>query len=179
MIGELVAMRADIEGLKSAFGHALKVGPVEQIDAAKGYRVKLGEGPDGPYLSPWYPHPESGGANSTWIPLSQGQVVGVLCPNGDPRQGILVRGGFSGVHPPISTDTDEVRLQMVGVTISVKGGAVSISADGPVTVDAPEVNLGGEGGKPVARVGDTVEIGSGSSAGAWPIVKGSDVVKAV
>jgi phage baseplate assembly protein V len=41
-----------------------------------------------------------------------------------------------------------------------------------------EVALGSNGGKPVARIGDHVEITSGSSRGRWPIVSGASQVTA-
>ena len=41
-----------------------------------------------------------------------------------------------------------------------------------------DVDLGGSGGQPVARVGDKVEITAGTSAGQWPIISGSGKVKA-
>lgn len=172
MIRELLAMKADLEELKTSFGAALRVGPVAVVDAQKGFRVKWGEGEDGPFLSPWYPHPESGGATSTWAPLSEGQIVGILNPDGDPRQGILVRGGFSGLNPPPSQDLSENVFAFGGVRIEIKEG-------GTVIVHAQKIELGGLGGKPVARIGDLVEVASGSSAGKWPIVEGSSVVNAV
>lgn len=177
----LAQMRGDIEELKTAFGSALRVAPVAVVDPVKGFRVSWGEDPDGgAFLSPWYPHPESGGATSTWAPLSVGQVVGVINPDGDPRQGILLRGGFSGKNPAPSQNLDENLYRFGGVSISVlASGAVLLEAKGAVTITAPQVNLGGEGGSPVARVGDLVEVGSGSSAGRWPIVTGSGVVSAV
>jgi phage baseplate assembly protein V len=45
-----------------------------------------------------------------------------------------------------------------------------------VLVDSDDVHLGGENGERVARVGDRVQVGSGSSAGLWPIVEGSSKV---
>lgn len=130
VVDVLVGTKVDIEMLKTAFGNALKVGPVEVIDAKKGYRLKLGDGPDGqPFLSPWYPHPESGGATGTWAPLSKGQVVGVMNPNGDPRQGVLIRGGFSGINPPISENLGENKLQFGGVTITIAAGKITIEGD--------------------------------------------------
>ncbi len=129
MIDAFLGLKIDVEMLKTAFGNALKVGPVEDVDAEKGYRLKLGEGPDGPFLSPWYPHPESGGATGTWAPLSKGQIVGVINPGGDPRQGVLIRGGFSGDNPPISQSLDENRFQFGGVTITIAGGKLTIDGD--------------------------------------------------
>lgn len=181
MISEILAQRADIEQLKSLFGRALKVGPVEVVDAKLGFRIKLGTDAQGkPFLSPFYPHPESGGATSTWAPLSKGQIVGVINPGGDPRQGVLLRGGFSDANPPPSESLDENKFDFGGVTITIgTGGNVVIDAPGKVVVNSPNIELGGEGGPPVARIGDLVKVGSGSSAGSWPIVSGSDVVRAV
>lgn len=181
MISEIIAQRADIEQLKTVFGRALRVGPVEVVDPVKGFRISYGNGSGGePFLSPFYPHPESGGATSTWAPLSKGQVVGVINPGGDPRQGILLRGGFSADNPAPSQSLDENVLAFGGVKLTLhKDGTVTIDAASAVTVNAPQVNLGGEGGKPVARIGDKVAVGSGSSAGQWPIVEGSSAVSAV
>lgn len=130
MIDAFIGLKIDVEMLKTAFGNALKVGPVEEVDAQKGYRLKLGEGPDGtPFLSPWYPHPESGGATGTWAPLSKGQIVGVINPGGDPRQGVLIRGGFSDANPPISQSLDENKVSFGGVTITLAGGKMTIDGD--------------------------------------------------
>ncbi len=121
MFRDLLAMKIDIEMLKTAFGKSLKVGPIEQIDAKKGYRIKLGEDENGePFLSPWYPHPESGGATSTWAPLSKGQIVGMINPTGDARQGILLRGGFSDINRPPSADLLASVLKAFGVTVTVR-----------------------------------------------------------
>lgn len=181
MISEILAQRADIEQLKTIFGRMLRVGPVEVVDPVKGFRIKWGNGADGePFLSPFYPHPESGGATSTWAPLSKGQIVGVINPEGDPRQGVLLRGGFSDENPPPSGSLAENVFRFGGVTLTIgEDGALTIDAAVAVTVNAPQIDLGGAGGKPVARIGDKVNVGSGSSAGLWPIVEGSSVVNAV
>lgn len=72
-----------------------------------------------------------------------------------------------------------------GANVSVTGGDdVEISAGSNVTINAganavingEDLALGGVGGPRVARVGDLVNVGSGSSAGTWPIVSGSDKV---
>lgn len=54
-----------------------------------------------------------------------------------------------------------------------------IEAEAPkVVVLSDDVHLGAEGGPKVARIGDRVQVSSGSSAGLWPIVEGSDKVAA-
>ena len=64
--------------------------------------------------------------------------------------------------------------------ISLKlGSAELLVEDGQITLNAAAVLLGPEGDrKKVARVGDHVQVDTGSSAGSWPIVEGSDAVKA-
>ena len=48
-----------------------------------------------------------------------------------------------------------------------------------VVVESDDISFGGEGGAKVARIGDRVNVGSGSSSGLWPIVEGSDKVKSL
>lgn len=58
---------------------------------------------------------------------------------------------------------DGVSIDAAGGDISLTGGAITLT--GAITLDGP-VNLGGEGGQPVARVGDDVvggKITTGSS----------------
>lgn len=128
MIREFVSLNADVEALKNAFGRLAKVGAVEELDPEKGYRLKLGERPDGrPFLSPWYPHPETG---KTSVPLKKGQIVGVLNPSGDPRQGILIRGGYSDEHSSPNKDLLANVFEDAGVRITVADGALVIEAGG-------------------------------------------------
>lgn len=177
MIREFIALSADVEALKNAFGRAIRVGPVALVDKEKGYRLKLGEAPDGqPFLSPWYPHPETG---KTSVPLKVGQVVGVINPAGDPRQGVLIRGGYSDGQPSPNEDMEANVFEDANVRVEVSGGVVRVTAATSVVIDAPDVSLGGTGGKRVARVGDRVHVQAGSSTGFWPIVEGSSVVTAV
>ena len=133
MFSEFARLAADLQMLKTAVGNMLKVGPIEEIDAEKGYRLKLGTAPDGsPYLSPWYPHPEAGGDAKSWVPLSKGQVVGVLNPSGDPRQGTLLRSGFSDKFPQPSTDLAENKFTYGNVAVRVLEDSFQVSVGGTV-----------------------------------------------
>lgn len=154
MIRDLLGMKIDIEMLKNAFGKSLKVGPVAAVDAQKGYRIKFGEDENGqPFLSPWYPHPESGGNSSTWMPLSVGQTVGMINPNGDPRQGLLIRGGFSDSNQPPSGDLLANVFKAFGISATVKDGVVTI--DGNLVVNGNADFKGGHVRHNDADIGDT------------------------
>lgn len=151
MFDVIVGTKLDLEMLKTAFANALKVGPVAEVDPAKGYRLDLGTASGGGrHLSPWYPHPESGGATRTWMPLSKGQIVGVMNPAGDPRKGVLFRAGFSGQAPPPSQDLGEnvftlgaVRVSITGDTITATIGdtIITIAAD-RIVMDAGRIDIG-------------------------------------
>lgn len=154
----ILGMALDVAMLKTAFGNAIKVGPVAVIDADKGYRMQIGGTDDQPFLSPWYPHPETG---KTSVPLKVGQVVGMLNPGGDPRRGILMRGGYSNEHGSPNADMEANVFSDAGVTVTVAGGAMVISAGG-VTVTVSGAGLAVEGGAVTHNgqdIGDTHKHG--------------------
>lgn len=64
-----------------------------------------------------------------------------------------------------------------GQKIVLKRDQILVEAP-KVVVQSDDISLGGEGGQRVARVGDLVRVGSGSSAGDWQIISGSDKVTA-
>ena len=73
----------------------------------------------------------------------------------------------------------------LGQIIKLARDGIEIETRADVTVTAPrveiaaqEIDLGGGAEAGVARIGDMVEVGAGSSAGRWPIVSGSGKVKA-
>lgn len=70
------------------------------------------------------------------------------------------------------------------ININAPNGTVNIDAGtGAVNIDGGNIKIDGTGtvkiqddhggSQPIARVGDLVEVGAGSSAGTWPIVTGS------
>ena len=54
---------------------------------------------------------------------------------------------------------------------------ITVRSEARVIVECDDVHLGAEDGPRVARIGDRVQVGSGSSAGLWPIVEGSAKVR--
>lgn len=139
----IVGMALDVAMLKTAFGNAIKAGPVAEVDKAKGYRIRLGGSDEKPFLSPWYPHPETG---KTSVPLKVGQVVGIINPSGDPRKGFLLRGGYSADHASPNEDMAANVFSDAGVTVKVANGALTIAAGG-VTVEISGAGLTVNGGE--------------------------------
>lgn len=180
------------------------IGRVSQVDHEKArYRVKSGN-----TETDWIPFVQRrAGGTKTYESLDVGEQVMVLAPSGDLAQGVII-GALStdetqpadkgNIHRTVYPDgtvvdyDDEAKSYLVtvaeggAINMSVAGGGVNITCENAVvnasaeaTINSPSVNLGGPGGKPVARIGDLVNVGSGSSTGLWPIVEGSSVVKAV
>lgn len=127
MIDQILNMKGEIEELKSVVLNQFQIGPVEEIDAEKGYRLKLGEDDDGPYLSPWIPHPEDGKSS---VPLKKGQIVGVPKVGGDARQALMIRGGYSDDLPSPNSNMNANVFEDAGVRIELVDGALLITIDG-------------------------------------------------
>lgn len=118
----------DVHMLKSAFSRMVKEGAVEEIDAEKGYRIRLGEGADGqPYLSGWVPHPETG---KTSVPLKKGQRVALLSPGGDIRQALLLRSGYSDEHASPNSNIEANVFEDAGVRAEVADGKLTVTIGG-------------------------------------------------
>lgn len=143
----------DVHMLKSAFSRVVKEGSVEEIDASKGYRVKLGEGTDGqPYLSGWLPFPEG---SKTSVPLKKGQNVVLLSPGGDIRQALMLRGGYSDALPSPNDNMEANVFEDAGVraviadsklTVTIGGASFEFSGNGlTMTVSGATFGFTGAG----------------------------------
>lgn len=110
------------------------------------------------------------------VALKEGEVV-VWSAHG---QTVWLRedGGIS-----INVPGGDLNVVAPEANISVAGDA-TLTAGGRVDLTAPEVSVNGTLGvgtgdrQPVARIGDLVNVGSGSSAGLWPIVSGAQDMEA-
>jgi phage baseplate assembly protein V len=60
-----------------------------------------------------------------------------------------------------------------GQSIVLRRDRIEVTAP-RVVINSPSISMGAGDPKPLARVGDLVRVGAGSSAGDWPIVTGSD-----
>ncbi|WP_412557603.1 phage baseplate assembly protein V [Thalassospira sp. MIT1370] len=93
---------------------------------------------------------------------------GILIETGQPS-GVTVNAPAATVNAPAATVNSD--------TVTTNATEVTVNAAKAV-INSDEIHLGAEGGQPIARVGDLVDVASGSSAGQWPIVSGSDKVRA-
>ncbi|MBB3937932.1 phage baseplate assembly protein V [Aureimonas phyllosphaerae] len=149
-----VALKTELERMRSAMANMVRVGPVHAVDAKRGYRLKLGQDAEGqPFLSPWLPHPETG---KTSVPLKVGQIVGVVSANGDLRQGAMFRGGYSEANASPNDDMAANVFEDAGVRVEIGGGELRLIIGGVTWTfsGAGEAQAGGQ------KTHDDLNVGS-------------------
>ena len=152
---------------------------MDKVDLKKGLaRVKFEERDGAPYLGPWMPWKEvASGGIKTHIPPTVGEQVDVLSESGDLADGVIDMSTPSNENPR-PHDGPEAVITKGDVRIEIADDLTTVRSPA-VVVYSQSIDLGDIGGKPVARIGDKVNVGAGSSAGLWPIVEGSDVTRSI
>jgi len=168
-IGDILAdIRNELVDIKRRVEVSHRDGKVVELDPEKGL-IKVDLGTDkSPMVTEWIPWVERAGAQKTWNPPTVGEAISVVAPGGEMALARGVPGGFSAAFQQPS--------QEGGAYVSNVGSSTLTQRDGQTIVAAPKVDLGAAGGMAVARIGDHVLVGAGSSAGLWPIVEGSGSV---
>ena len=183
--------------LTKRLSNIIRIGTIFEINVqtAKA-RVKIGE-LETDFL-PWAN--SNSGSNNIWNPPEIDEQVVILSPSGDLSQAIILPSLYknnasnsdqniksityqdgSKISFNVSSGTldldlkGDVIIKVVG-NANIEGDNINITASSNITLDG-NVDLGGSGGQPIARIGDKVEITGGSSAGQWPIISGSSKVK--
>ena len=142
------------------------------------YRVRLSEQGEKPYLTGWVkPRQLAAGGVKIDVLYSQDEQVDVVSESGDLADAQIDFSTYSDSNQRENDDTP-LHIKIGETVIAVSGDTATVTA-ATVIVNSPNVHLGGEGGKRVARIGDKVNVSSGSSSGLWPIVEGSSKVFAV
>lgn len=150
----------------------------EVSDDKSKYRVKLSEQGQKPYLTPWIKaRTLAAGGVKVDVLYSVGEQVDVVSENGDMTDAQIDFSTYSDDNARENSDTP-LHIKIGDTVIEASEGQAKVTSP-KVIVESPNVQLGGDGGKKVARIGDKVRVASGSSAGMWPIVEGSNKVFAV
>lgn len=180
-----------LNDLGRRLANIIRLGSIFEIDynVAKA-RIKIGN-----LETDWLPWlTTNSGENKSWNPPEIDEQVVIFSPCGELNQGVILPSLYRTNAPENSGNIQSVTFadgskisfdrSSGNLDLDIKGNA-TIKVAGNAEIEAAEVtmkgdvNLGGSGGNPVARVGDKVLITSGSSAGEWAIISGSSKVKAV
>lgn len=119
---------------------------------------------DLPYLQLYgFAHRPFPGAQGVLAAAGGAREQGIIIAVGDRRY--RLKGLADGEVALYDDQGQSIQLKRDGIEISTElkvtltaGGDVNLTAP-KVTIDSPDVHLGGTGGQPVARVGDTVVAG--------------------
>ncbi len=150
----------------------------EVSDDKSKYRVKLSEQAGKPYLTPWIKaRTLAAGGVKVDVLYSVGEQVDVVSENGDMTDAQIDFSTYSDDNARENSDAP-FHIKIGDTVIEASAGQAKVTSP-KVIVESPNVQLGGDGGKRVARIGDKVHVKSGSSSGFWPIVEGSEKVFAV
>lgn len=122
-----------IAELQRRLANVVRYGTITEVDAANARaRVTFG----GETASAWlqFTTSRAGGAR-VWSPPVAGEQVVVFSPMGDTGQGIIMGSLPSDAFPPPSGDGGTYRVDLPGgVSISVSGGGITISAPANITI---------------------------------------------
>jgi hypothetical protein len=141
-LAEVLARVAELER-KVAGGQ--RSGFVHEVDPGAGtVRLKLGDGPDGPFLSPPIPYAQTMGALKAHIPPVVGQSMTMLAPGGDWRQAVAISLSASDSNPSPSGAADQNVITFGSVTITLQGSGLVIEAGGcTVTISGDGLSVDG------------------------------------
>lgn len=180
-IRELVELASRVAEMERRFSGMMRHGTVAEVDT-KNHRVRLDFGKDdagGKFLSPWVPYAQIAGALKVHTPPTVGQQYTSLSPNGDWRQAVALPMTWSDQNASPSQNGDEnvltygaVTIRIVDDEVYVEAPKITLNATEKLKVTAPtitlegDVNLGGEGGKLVHRLGDVDSAGDTATTAA-------------
>ena len=109
-----------------------RTGTISEVDMAKGLaRVKIADGEQGPYLSPWVPWKEiAAGGIKSHIPPTVGQQVDIVSESGDLTDGVIDFSTPSNANP---------RPHDGAEAVITKGSVRLFIGDDEVKIDAPSI----------------------------------------
>ena len=178
-IADLYYRLAEIERRARNRKRTGTIAEVGEGDNAGKYRVLISEQGGKPYLSPWMKSRTIGAAGVKFdITRTVGEQVDVVSESGDLTDAVIDMSTYSDENARENTSNVPLHIKIGDAVLEMSGDGLTVTASN-VIVNSPNVQLGGEGGRPVARIGDKVNVSTGSSAGLWPIVEGSGSVSAV
>lgn len=135
MSNPFLEFNARIAALENRMTQMMRPAPVHEVNAAEHWvRLKLGDGENGPLLSPKIPYAQIAGGLKVHAPPTVGQNMMQFSPGGDTRQAIAVPMTWSDANASPSGSAEENVLTFGSVRIELKGGGLKVTVGG-VSVD--------------------------------------------
>ncbi|MFG6082329.1 phage baseplate assembly protein V [Paracoccus litorisediminis] len=127
--------------LERRLANLVRFATITEVDsAAAKAKVTFGGETESAWLR--FSTARAGGAR-IWSPPVPGEQVVILSPMGDTGQGVIIGSLPSDAYPAPSSDGGTYRIDMPGgVSISVAGGSISVTAPGNIIVNGDVVANG-------------------------------------
>jgi len=124
-------MHARLSALEKRVAGMIRHAPVEEVNPAEGWvRFDLGEGDNGPLLSPKVLYAQIAGGLKAHTPPTKGQQMTIFAPGGDMRQAVALPMTWSDQNKSPSDKGDENVLTFGSVTVVLKGESVKVTVGG-------------------------------------------------
>jgi len=124
MINALLSRIAELE---RKIANMMPVGPATEVDAkSQTFRMRIGGTDEKPQFSPWAPYSQQFGKLKIHAPISKGQNMLLLCPNGDPQQAVGIPLCSNNANPSPSDKDDENVIEYGEATIKLKGDEIHV-----------------------------------------------------
>lgn len=176
LVEQLSDMMHRIAELERRNRNRRRKGTIAEVSDDKSkYRVKLSDQNGKAYLTPWIgARTLAAGGVKVDVLYQKGEQVDVVSENGDMTDAQIDFSTYSAANARENKDMP-LHIKIGNTVVEASSDLVKVTG-AKVIVESPNVQLGGEGGKRVARIGDRVNVERGSSAGLWEIVEGSSCV---
>ena len=131
----------DLSDIDRRLASLVRFATITEVDAgAARVRVSFGGETESAWLQ--FGTGRAGGAR-VWSPPVVGEQVIVTSPQGDTGQGVVTASLPSAAYPPPSSDAETYQIDLPGgVSISVNGGEVRITAPGAVRITGDVIVTG-------------------------------------
>lgn len=119
-----------IEELERRQANLVRDARVTQVDAMKGVKLSIDDGPNGAVETPWIKPAEDDGVLKGWNPRRVGQWMKVISPNGEIGAASIAiphSHNESGGGAP-SQDLTEPMLKVGSTVLRLKDGVLSLAA---------------------------------------------------
>lgn len=126
-MNELAGLFRQVAELEKRLAGTIRHGKVEEVNAAEGWvRINLGQGDNGPLLSPKIPYAQMAGALKVHAPPSKGQQMTFFAPGGDPRQAVALPMTWSNQNKAPSDKGDENVLTFGSARVELRGEEIVV-----------------------------------------------------
>ncbi|XWN29958.1 MAG: phage baseplate assembly protein V [Devosia sp.] len=138
-------LEQQVEWLTNLVANLVREGVVtDKVDYDKGLAEVKMDGFEEGLVSVMAPWAQRAGGVKDWDPPSSGERVLMLSPNGNPKRGIIIPGGWSNKNPAPDNQGGNRTIVVTGDVNIKAGGSINLEAGDALNIKAPLVSIEGD-----------------------------------